>query len=325
MTWEEQERFWRQALSKLNTWKRGDQRAVHKRLLTLMLIARAAADEPRRIHFATIDEELTRLLKEFGPQRTSYHPEFPFWHLQTDGFWEIEQKLALPLKRSGHSPTRSTLLKNDAVGEVPRPLWEALRHSSALRNELTQQLLNAFWPATLHDAIRQGISLPLPTDRTVTTRRRGTRNPRFRAEVLRAYERRCAVCGYDGQLANISLGLEAAHIKWHAWHGPDQVDNGMALCSFHHVALDAGALGLSDDLCILVSCDVNGQTMVAEFLYRFAGRRLQLPQSSYPPPARDYVAWHRKEVFRKPARTEEYLHQPVILQKVAEGKEIYTP
>ncbi len=65
-----------------------------------------------------------------------------------------------------------------------------------------------------------------------------------------------------------------------------------------YIALDAGALGLSDELHILVSCDVNGQTMLEEFIHRFAGQRLRLPQPSYPPPAHSYIAWHRKEVFR---------------------------
>jgi putative restriction endonuclease len=290
MTWEKQERFWRQALSNLNTWKRGDQRAVHKPLLTLMLIARAVADDDRHIRFATIAEALTRFLKEFGPHRKSYHPEFPFWHLQTDGFWEIEKKQELPMRPGGRSPTKHTLLTHDAVGVVPTDLWEALQCSPTRRQDLAQQLLDAFWPSTLHDAIRQAMGLhrgTVPTVRTV----RGIRAPRFREDVLRAYERRCAICGYDGRLADMPLGLEAAHIKWYAWHGPDHVDNGVALCAFHHVALDTGALGFSDDLRILVSCDVSGQTMVDELLYRFEGRRLRLPQASYPPPARWIRGW----------------------------------
>jgi putative restriction endonuclease len=121
------------------------------------------------------------------------------------------------------------------------------------------------------------------------------------------------------------LGLEAVHIKWYAWHGPDQVDNGVALCAFHHVALDTGAVGFSDELRILVSCDVSGQTMVDELLYRFEGRQLRPPQSSYPPPAHDYVAWHRKEVFRAPARTGRYPLMQVGRDKAAEEKERYTP
>jgi hypothetical protein len=64
--------------------------------------------------------------------------------------------------------------------------------------------------------------------------------------------------------------------------------------------------------------------MIEELLYRFEGRQLLLPQSSYPPPAHDYVAWHRKEVFRAPARTAAYTHRQV-LQKAAEGQAQYTP
>jgi putative restriction endonuclease len=325
MAWEEQEQLWRQALSKLNTWKRGDQRAVHKPLLTLMLIAKAASNGSRRIHFATIAEELTKLLKEFGPRRLTYHPEFPFWYLQTDGFWEVENRSNLALKKSGQSPTKQALLAQDAVGAVPQHLWDALQYGAALRAELTQQLLNEFWPRTMHDAIRQAIGLTGVVTHTVGAVLRGIRTPRFRDEVLRAYERRCAICGYDGRLGDTPLGLEAAHIKWYAWRGPDQVDNGIALCAFHHIALDAGALGLSDDLHILVSCDVNGQTMLDEFIHRFAGQLLRLPQPSYPPPARPYIAWHRKEVFRAPARTDREAHLPGMLHRVAEGQELYTP
>jgi putative restriction endonuclease len=325
MAWEKQERFWRQALSQLNTWKRGDQRAVHKPLLTLMLIARAVSDGNRSVRFVTIAEDLARLLKEFGPYRKSYHPELPFWHLQTDGFWNVENKQELPLKLGGRSPTRRTLLTHDAVGIVPPDLWEALRSSPALRQDLVQQLLDAFWPSTLHEAIRQAVGLPDDTVPPVEAILRGVRTPRFREDVLRAYERRCAICGYDGHLTDMPLGLEAAHIKWYAWHGPDRVDNGVALCAFHHVALDTGAVGLSDDLRILVSCDVSGQTMVNELLYRFEGCQLRHPQPSYPLPARDYVAWHRKEVFRAPARAGIYPRLQVSRHKAAEEKERYSP
>ena len=80
---------WRQALSDLRTWKRGSTRAVHKPLLTLMLIARASRGEANDVTYAEIAEPLAKLLKEFGPNRTAYHPEFPFWHLRSDGFWVV--------------------------------------------------------------------------------------------------------------------------------------------------------------------------------------------------------------------------------------------
>lgn len=308
------QQFWRKALGSLHTWKRGSQRAVHKPLLSLLLIARAAAGEERRVSFADLEESLERLLREFGPHRKSYHPELPFWHLQTDGFWVVEGGVALPKKKGSLSPSRGTLLKADAVGSVPERLWKTLTDKPGLRAELAEKLLYSFWPETYHDAIRAAIGLNDQPEAKATVKE-GRRDPRFRDSVLRAYERRCAICGYDGRLADTLLGLEAAHVKWWAFSGPDDVSNGVALCSFHHVALDAGALSLSDDLTILVSAEVNGQTMVDELLRSFASRRMRPPQASYPAPSPEFLAWHRKEVFRNPAR---YITQRGILPIAAD-------
>ena len=36
------------------------------------------------------DRELTNLLSSFGPHGKVVHTEAPFWRLQTDGVWEIQ-------------------------------------------------------------------------------------------------------------------------------------------------------------------------------------------------------------------------------------------
>lgn len=293
---------WRQLLSDLHTWKRGSQRAVHKPLLTLMLIARAEAGLPAEVRFAEIEEQLARYLREFGPTRRSYHPEFPFWHLQTDGFWKVGNPSGLRRKTGGNSPSRSTLLKAGATAAVPNDLWKALQRDSRLREELTSRLLNDFWPASQHPAIRSALALPEGAGDPGDSEPGRRRDPRFRTDVLTAYERRCAICGYDGRLADVLLGVEAAHVKWWGYGGPDIVGNGMALCAFHHVAFDAGALGLTDDLRVLVSAQVSGQTRVEEWLHGFAGRRIGGPQAGFPGPKAGFVRWHRREVFKGPAR-----------------------
>ena len=56
----------------------------------------------------------------------------------------------------------------------------------------------------------------------------------IRAKVLLAYQYRCAVCGHDLRMGQQSIGLEAAHIKWFQANGPDEVPNGIAMCSLHH-------------------------------------------------------------------------------------------
>ena len=78
-------------LTELNVWKRGDERAPHKPLLLLLAMGRAARGEERLVPFHEIEEPLTGLLRHFGPPRKSYHPEFPFRYLATDGLWEVPE------------------------------------------------------------------------------------------------------------------------------------------------------------------------------------------------------------------------------------------
>lgn len=64
--------------------------------------------------------------------------------------------------------------------------------------------------------------------------------PRFRSEVLLAYENHCAICN----LAHSEL-LDAAHIVPDRDEGGiAQVKNGMAMCKIHHAAFDGYFLGI---------------------------------------------------------------------------------
>ncbi|GAA2288760.1 hypothetical protein GCM10010145_68670 [Streptomyces ruber] len=91
-----------------------------------------------------------------------------------------------------------------------------------------------------------------PTERG-TEKRRRRRRPGFAEEVLHAYAYACAFCGFDGALGRNPVGLEAAHVRWHSQDGPDDVNNGLALCSLHHTLFDLGVLGLLPDGRIQVS------------------------------------------------------------------------
>jgi len=195
--------FWREALGSLHIWKDGSSRAVHKPLLSLLVIARAAARAENRFRFKELDAPLPSLLQEFGPPRKAHHPEYPFWHLQTDGFWKIDGATVLPKMKDG-SPSRGTLLQEDAAGRIPEDLWRALVSSPELRTELAQNLLHSFWPQSLHEAIKAAVGLPEESAMNPTGKKR-RRDPHFRDLVLRAYQRKCAICGYDGRLANAPL------------------------------------------------------------------------------------------------------------------------
>jgi len=115
--------------------------------------------------------------------------------------------------------------------------------------------------------------------------------------ILEAWDRQCAFCGYDGQLGSSSVGLEAAHVRWFNLGGPDELNNGLALCSLHHKLFDRGALGLDGDYRIQVSGVFSARTEAAKHIYDLHGRPL-LPRRGTALPADQHIAWHGREVFR---------------------------
>jgi putative restriction endonuclease len=116
--------------------------------------------------------------------------------------------------------------------------------------------------------------------------------------VLTAYEYQCAFCGYDGMIGTAPVGLEAAHVRWWALAGPDDVDNGLCLCSLHHKLFDKGVLGIGDGHRILVSQRFIGRSKAArEHVTALAGRPLIGPQPGIPLIAAAHRSWHTSQVF----------------------------
>lgn len=128
----------------------------------------------------------------------------------------------------------------------------------------------------------------------VDVRRRGAV---WRTAVIEAWDRQCALRGYDGQLGGAPVGLDAAHVRWFSYDGPDEPDNGLALCSLHHKLFDRGALGLDAELRVLVSASFTARSAVGRAGYDLHGLTLT-PRPGTPLPARQHVAWHTREVFK---------------------------
>lgn len=294
------------AIADLNVWKQGDQRAPHKPLLLLLALGRIARDESRLVGYTDIEAPLRRLLERFGPRRKSLHPEFPFWHLQSDEVWEVPGRERLPRKKGGSSPSAAVLRKADAHGGLPAPLDRLLRGNRELLETAVVTLLNGHFPESFHTPIRDAIGLSEPmaleSRAEYATPHRRKRDPNFRRAVLTAYERRCAICDFDVRLDDDLLGLDAAHIKWHAAGGPDRVPNGLALCKLHHHALDRGAIGLtgsgSRGFKLLVSRELSGTSEAFRQLVDARGQPIREPQDEAQLPNPTFVAWHRREVFR---------------------------
>ena len=203
-------------------------------------------------------------------------------------------------------PNLGDLRTSGAASSLSSELIDALNSDSHLLAQLARVLLDSNFEPSLHADICALARLDLDAAETATPEAvagRKRRSAAFRNEVLMAYEYQCAFCGYDGALGRISVGLDAAHVKWWAMHGPDTTDNGVCLCSMHHKLFDQGVLGVTEEWRITVSGNFVGRSPAARaHVLSLAGRPASAPQPLYSSPKAEYIAWHQCEVFKHPAR-----------------------
>lgn len=93
------------------------------------------------------------------------------------------------------------------------------------------------------------------------------------------------------------MGVNAALVRWWSFDGPDELDNGLALCALHHKLFDRGALGLDDGVRLTVSAHFSARTAAGRAVYDLRGQVLR-PRPGTPLPAPQHIAWRSTEVFQ---------------------------
>ena len=282
-----------QKFETLNIWRKDGARAPHKPLLVLYAIGELLRGKDRLLPYSETDKNLEELLSEFGTWRSRRGTHYPFWRLKSDGIWEVTDADKIRLTSSGDA-LKGDLVDFDVHGGFTEEVASHLQTDSVLASEIIQRMLDGHFPPTWHEDILQKVGIELNPKGTI----RPKRDPNFRTNILKAYEYRCAVCGFDVRVGNQPVALEAAHIKWHQAGGPDLEVNGLALCSLHHKLFDRGAFTLSNDLEVLVSDDAHGTAGFHEWLMRFHGEKLNFPQRQTYYPSENYTSWHIREVFK---------------------------
>ena len=283
-----------QRFETLRQWGSRGERAPHKPLLVLYAIGKLLRDEDRLISYIDdIEENLENLLKEFGPRRDNHNPQFPFWRLQNDEIWEVSD--ADQIRETVSGDAYITDLRNYNVsGGFNETVFAQLQNDSELVFEVIHKLLEKHFPPSIHEDILQAVNIELPLQAFDTR----TRTSNFRRNILRAYEYRCAICGFDVKLGAAPIALEASHIKWKSHGGPSETVNGLALCVMHHKLFDRGAFTLSKRLEILVSDDAHGTKGFQEWLMDFHRQKINFPQRQSYYPEVEFIGWHVREVFQ---------------------------
>ena len=240
-------------------------------------------------------DRLASIIEEFGPpSKTGFRQAaaYPFTRLRSDLVWTLNRDV--PMDRV------TPLEDDDVVGQLTEGIESALRADPHLLFQTARQLVEAEFPPTVASDVLLAVGLDPESvyglSPTATTRQR-RRSASWPGRVLTAWDRQCAFCGFDGQLGSGSVGLEAAPIRWFNFDGPDEMDNGLALCALHHKLFDRGVLGLSEACRIQVSDAYTARTDAGRVVYDLLGRPLR-PRPGTQLPALAHISWHRAQVFK---------------------------
>lgn len=283
------------ALTTLRQYQGDGRRAPHKPLLVLLALGQLNATGSSVLEWSTVEQRLGALLSEFGTSTTtgSSSAAYPFTRLRSDGVWQLSRDV--PNDNVGR------LNSEPIEGHFSPEIEAELRGSPTTLNSVARALVESQFPLTIAPDVLSAVGLDpdvvFSTAPTATALAARKRDVNWRRQIVAAWDRSCAFCGFDGALGGAPVGIEAAHIRWFNFEGPDDLDNGLALCSLHHKLLDRGAIGLRDPETVIVSSAFSAVGAAGRAVYELHGRGLR-PRPGTVLPASEYVMWHHAEVFK---------------------------
>lgn len=258
-----------------------------------MALGELAATGSSALPWSEVEQRLAQLIADFGPPSRTARAQsaaYPFTRLRSDGVWTLSEDV--PMDRVG------PLSEKHVIGRLV-PSVEAELSDPATLHATARALVDAEFPSTVAGDVLAAVGFDpemVASQQPLSPAAR-RRDAAWPSKILAAWDRQCGFCGFDGQLGSACVAIEAAHVRWFNFGGPDEMDNGLALCSLHHKLFDRGVLGLTMDHQIKVSAEFTTRTPAGRLVYDLAGRGLQARRGTSLPAA-EYVAWHDREVFK---------------------------
>lgn len=271
--------------------------ALKKPLLLLLVISKFESGDfnENKITFNEIERELTELIENYGGRASSsdVKANHPFQYLNSSSFWNLKLPKGIKMTHSRDLP-KSILRNIETYASIDEELYILLKNSRKARAILSKFILNKWWTDTIQEELINVLNLPT---NIFFNEEQVTRNKDFAQLVLANFRYRCAFCGFTSNFNNKVFGLDGAHIRWFSYAGPDTVDNGLALCKFHHWAFDKGVLSVNPrTLEILISSKFVGRDDSSIALIEGLKGKSLYPHKETRP-NKIYLEWHNDSIF----------------------------
>ncbi|TAF05705.1 MAG: HNH endonuclease [Nostocales cyanobacterium] len=298
-----------QKLSKLNvssSKKRGT--ALHKPILVLSVIDLISRDIIENNEIRVSDELIETFEKYWqiiGSHSYTGGLHYPFFHLQSEGFWHLEFN---PDFNGLQPKTTNTLKKAVEYAYLDSALFELLQNE-LYRQELLDALIAAFFPDRDNqiDSILQ-INQNFEDEKILsdyteskpkyTLKKTIIRNAFFRKAVVSVYGCQCAFFGLIVNKTITQNIVDGAHIKPFAQFYDSRIHNGIALCKNHHWAFDRGWFSVDEKYKIIVSKELEEVSPHAKPIKDFHGEKLILPSIEKYFPDIEALQWHLHNIFQ---------------------------
>ncbi|MBD1828880.1 HNH endonuclease [Microcoleus vaginatus GB1-A2] len=301
------------ALKVNKTKKRG--RSKHQPILLLSIIDLIAQGVIRENQI-NVSDDLEKTFEKYwdvlGPDSQECGLHYPFWHLESRGFWHNTLKSGF----NGAKPkSTKTLRKAVEYASLDGELFNILQEPNS-RAELIDTLVAAWFSSNRDDVgdilqVNQDliklaekeveISANRPNfdiEPTFYLRKSPVRNAIFRKAVVKAYDYRCALCRLKVMRSLTQKIVDGSHIKPFSQFNDDQVDNGISLCKNHHWAFDQGWFAIDDNYRIIVANDLKEESPNARCMKDFHSETILLPTAKQYRPRLESLEWHRLNVFK---------------------------
>lgn len=318
--------FYRKKVTKLRTYSSGkylttkNNRAPHKPILLLTIFD--LFDQGQLLeNLVPLSAELVELFHSYWelvmPSDYTARWYYPFFHLKSDGFWNL-----LPIQGKEHKlrDTQEILSANQLRevvigGQFELELYQLVVDLQT-REALRRIIIETYFDESIHELLwlqhyiniegyRYGQQLlnavhsPNLSKVEVDDVKPPIRDAGFRQAIVKAYNHRCVMCGIRLVTDEGRTVAEAAHIiPWSVSHNDDP-RNGLCLCRLCHWVFDIGLATITNQYVIRLSSQLNSTDNISGHLATLHQRPIFEPIESVFNPDVESLLWHLQNVFLK--------------------------